>query len=122
MVIKGGMISWSNMGDPNASLPTPQPMYYRPAFGGMGKAMPKSCISFVSKAAFQLGVKEKLGLERMVCPVLRTRQLTKADMFLNGAMPRIDVDSETFEVRIDGELVNVKPAERFPLGQMYWFS
>lgn len=122
MVIKGGMISWSNMGDPNASLPTPQPMYYRPAFGGLGKAMPKSCISFVSKAAFQLGVKEKLGLERMVCPVLRTRQLTKADMFLNGAMPRIDVDSETFEVRIDGELVNVKPAERFPLGQMYWFS
>ena len=122
MVIKGGMISWSNMGDPNASLPTPQPMYYRPAFGGMGKAMPKSCISFLSKAAFQLGVKEKLGLERMVCPVLRTRQLTKADMLLNGAMPRIDVDSETFEVRIDGELVNVKPAERFPLGQMYWFS
>lgn len=122
MVIKGGMISWSNMGDPNASLPTPQPMYYRPAFGGLGEAMPKSCISFVSKAAFQLGVKEKLGLERMVCPVLRTRQLTKADMFLNGAMPRIDVDSETFEVRIDGELVNVKPAERFPLGQMYWFS
>lgn len=122
MVIKGGMISWSNMGDPNASLPTPQPMYYRPAFGGLGKAMPKSCISFVSKAAFQLGVKEKLGLERMVCPVLRTRQLTKADMLLNGAMPRIDVDSETFEVRIDGELVNVKPAERFPLGQMYWFS
>lgn len=122
MVIKGGMISWSNMGDPNASLPTPQPMYYRPAFGGLGKAMPKSCISFVSKAAYQLGVKEKLGLERMVCPVLRTRQLTKDDMFLNGAMPRIDVDSETFEVRIDGELVNVKPAERFPLGQMYWFS
>ena len=122
MVIKGGMISWSNMGDPNASLPTPQPMYYRPAFGGIGRAMPKSCISFVSKAAFQLGVKEKLGLERMVCPVLRTRQLTKADMYLNGGMPRIDVDAETFEVRIDGELVNVKPAERFPLGQMYWFS
>lgn len=122
MVIKGGMVSWSNMGDPNASLPTPQPMYYRSAFGNLGRAMPRSCISFVSKAAAQLGVKEKLGLERMVCPVLRTRQLTKADMYLNGSMPRIEVDSETFEVRIDGEVIRVKPAERFPLAQMYFFS
>ncbi len=122
MVIKGGMVSWSNMGDPNASLPTPQPMYYRPAFGNLGRAMARNCISFVSKAALQLGVKEKLGLERMVYPVLRTRQLTKADMYLNSGMPRIEVDPETFEVRIDGEVIRVKPAGRFPLGQIYFFS
>ncbi len=122
MVIKGGMVSWSNMGDPNASLPTPQPMYYRPTFGSIGRAKARNCISFVSKAAAQLGVKEKLGLERMVCPVLRTRQLTKADMYLNSSMPRIEVDPETFEVRIDGEVIRVKPAESFPLGQVYFFS
>ena len=122
MVLKGGMISWSNMGDPNASLPTPQPMYYRPAFGAMGGALRRSCISFVSRAAFEAGVKERLGLERMVLPVQRTRQLTKYDMYLNDRTLRIEVDPETFEVRIDGEHIPVKPAREFPLGQLYWFS
>ena len=122
MVIKGGLINWSNMGDPNASLPTPQPCLYRPMFGGFGSAMPATCLSFVSNAAFQSGIAERLGLQRQVCPVRRTRQLTKADMVLNGAAPRIEVNPETFEVMVDGVHAYVKPAERFALAQLYWFS
>lgn len=121
MVIKGGMISWSNMGDPNASLPTPQPCYYRPMFGTWGKAMPQTCISFVSEAACSAGIRERLGLERMVKPVRRTRQLTKRDMVRNGCTPRIDVDAETFDVMVNGVKAYVKPAEKFALGQLYWF-
>ena len=122
MVIKGGLINWSNMGDPNASLPTPQPCLYRPMFGGFGSSMPATCLSFVSNAAFQSGIAERLGLQRQVCPVRRTRQLTKADMVLNGAAPRIEVNPETFEVMVDGVHAYVKPAERFALAQLYWFS
>ena len=122
MVIKGGMISWSNMGDPNASLPTPQPCIYRPMFGAFGKAMPQSCLSFVSTAAWEDGIAERLQLQRRVCPVRRTRQLTKADMVLNGNTPEIDVNPETFEVFVNGVHAYIKPASRFPLGQLYWFS
>ena len=122
MVIKGGMINWANMGDPNASLPTPQPCIYRPMFGAFGKAIPESCISFVSNAAFECGIKERLGLERQVLPVRRTRQITKRDMVLNGGMPRIDVDPETFSVMVDGVHAYVEPAREFALGQLYWFS
>ncbi|MBP3356984.1 MAG: urease subunit alpha [Rikenellaceae bacterium] len=122
MVIKNGVISWANMGDPNASLATPQPCYYRPMFGAFGKTLPSSCISFVSTAAWESGIKERLGLERMVCPVRRTRQLTKFDMVRNGATPRIDVNPETFEVLVDGVRAYVKPAEKFALSQLYWFS
>ena len=122
MVIKGGMINWANMGDPNASLPTPQPCYYRPMFGAFGKAMPESCISFVSNAAFECGIKERLGLERQVLPVRRTRQITKRDMVLNGGMPHIEVDPETFSVMVDGVHAYVEPAREFALGQLYWFS
>lgn len=122
MVIKGGMISWAEMGDPNASLPTPQPVICRPMFGSFGAAMPETNVSFVSRAAYDLGIKEKLGLERIVYPVRRTRQITKYDMVRNGAMPHIDVDPETFEVRVDDELIKVDPAKSFPLTQLYWFS
>ena len=122
MVIKGGMINWANMGDPNASLPTPQPCYYRPMFGGFGKAMPGTCLSFVSNAAFECGIKERLALERQVLPVRRTRQITKRDMVLNGGMPRIEVDPETFSVMVDGVHAYVEPAREFALGQLYWFS
>ncbi|MBQ8308045.1 MAG: urease subunit alpha [Alistipes sp.] len=122
MVIKGGMISWANMGDPNASLPTPQPMYYRPMFGARGLALPKRCITFVSRAAWESGIRERLGLEREVLPVGHTRQLTKEDMYLNGATPCIEVDSERFEVRIDGSPISLQPAAKIPLAQLYWFS
>lgn len=122
MVIKGGMISWANIGDPNASLPTPQPMLYRPMFGARGMQLRRSCISFLSEAACAGSVREKLGLERCVKPVRRTRQLTKEQMYLNGECPAIEVNSETFEVRINGEVVSLKPTEQVALGQLYWFS
>ncbi|MBQ8502071.1 MAG: urease subunit alpha [Bacteroides sp.] len=122
MVIKGGMINWSNMGDPNASLPTPQPDYYRPMFGAFGQTLPRTSISFVSRAAYDLGIKERLGLQRMVYPVRRTRQLTKSDMLHNGATPRIEVNPETFDVLIDGVSAYIEPAKSFSLGQLYFFS
>ena len=122
MVIKGGAISWANMGDPNASLPTPQPCYYRPMFGAFGRVLPDTCISFVSQAAMQSDIKVRLGLERQVSPVRYTRQLSKCNMVLNSATPHIDVNPETFDVAIDGERIDIKPAEKFSLGQLYWFS
>ena len=122
MVIKGGVINWANMGDPNASLPTPQPCYYRPMFGACGRALPQTCISFVSNAAYENGIKQRLSLERMVLPVRRTRQLTKFDMVRNGGMPRIDVNPETFDVLVNGVRAYVTPAREFPLSQLYWFS
>jgi urease subunit alpha len=122
MVIKGGIISWANMGDPNASLPTPQPCYYRPMFGAYGTALPHTCISFVSRMACELDIKSRLSLQRKVYPVRRTRQITKRDMLHNSCTPRIEVNPETFEVMVDGTHAYVKPAERFPLGQLYWFG
>ncbi|MDD3108008.1 MAG: urease subunit alpha [Alistipes sp.] len=122
MVIKGGLINWANMGDPNASLPTPQPMYYRPMFGGFGPAMAKTSISFVSRAAFDCGIKDRLHLNRIVRPVSRTRQITKFDMMYNGAMPKIEVNPETFDVTVDGVRAYVAPAKSFALSQLYWFS
>lgn len=122
MVIKGGMINWANMGDPNASLPTPQPMIYRPMFGAYGGALPRTCLTFVSWAAAQSGIAERLGLKRQVVGVRGTRTLTKGDMVLNGATPSIEVNPETFEVVVDGHRVNLTPAKSLPLAQLYWFS
>lgn len=122
LVIKGGLINWAEMGDPNASLPTPQPVYYRPMYGAIGKTLPQTCISFVSRAAYDLGIKERLGLERIVYPVRRTRQLTKFNMVRNSAMPQIEVNPETFDVFVDGVHAYVPPAKEFPLSQLYWFS
>lgn len=122
MVIKGGVISWSEMGDPNASLPTPQPIYYRPMFGAIGKTLPKTSISFVSKAAFDLDIKSKLELERIVRPVSRTRQIGKSHLPYNTATPNISVNPETFEVLIDGVPAHVSPIKDVSLGQLYFFS
>lgn len=122
MVLKAGAISWSNMGDPNASLPTPQPCIYRPLFGAYGDVLKESCISFVSQAAMESDIARRLDLRRRVLPVCRTRQITKHDMVLNGAMPQIDVNPETFEVAVDGVKVYVEPAKSVSLGQLYWFS
>lgn len=122
MVIKGGVISWSEMGDPNASLPTPQPIYYRPMFGAIGKTLARTSISFVSKAAFDRDIKSKLELERIVKPVNRTRQIGKSDLPYNSATPNISVNSETFEVLIDGVPAHVSPAKDVSLGQLYFFS
>jgi urease, alpha subunit len=122
MVIKGGIINWAEMGDPNASLPTPQPVTYRTMFGAMGKSLALTSFSFVSRAAYDLGIKEKYGLERPLYPVRRTRQISKYDMVRNTAMPLIEVDPETFDVTINGIKAYVKPAKEFSLSQLYWFS
>ena len=122
LVIKGGLINWSVMGDPNASLPTPQPVYYRPMFGSFGKAMPDTCITFVSRAAYDLGIAERLGLQRKVMPVYGTRTLTKRDMVRNGNTPKIDVDPETFAVTADGKHATVAPATTIAMNQLYFFS
>ncbi len=122
LVLKGGIINWANMGDPNASLPTPQPVYYRPMYGSFGKALPETCVSFVSRAAHDLGIKEKYGLERIVYPVHGCRQIGKHHMVLNGNMPKIDINPETFEVLVDGKSAYVPTAKKFALAQLYWFS
>lgn len=122
MVLKGGFVAWANMGDPNASLPTPQPMYYRPMFGAFGSALPKSSITFVSRAAYDDKIGEKLGLERNISPVTSTRILGKRHMVRNDYLPNIDVNPETFAVTIDGKHVTVDPPKSISLNQLYFFS
>lgn len=120
IVIKGGMIAHSLMGDPNASIPTPQPVLYRPMFASFGKAKYSTCITFLSKAAIDLDVHKKLGLKKQIKPAHGTRQLTKKDMKLNAEMPKIEVDPQTYEVIVDGELVTCEPAEVLPMAQRYF--
>jgi urease subunit alpha len=122
MVIKNGMISWAVMGDPNASLPTPQPTYYRPMFGAYGDALPATCISFVSGAAHGAGIKERLGLRRQVMPVRNVRKIGKRDMVRNAATPKIEVSPETFAVTVDGKHATVPPLKTISLNQKYFFS
>jgi urease subunit alpha len=122
MVLKGGMIAWANMGDPNASLPTPQPTYYRPMFGTYGTALPKTNITFVSQAAYDAGIVQKYGLARIVAPVTNTRVLGKEHMVLNGFLPKIEVNPETFAVMVDGVHATVTPPKTISLNQLYFFS
>ncbi|MCC8115114.1 MAG: urease subunit alpha [Bacteroidales bacterium] len=122
MVIKGGMINWAQMGDPNASLPTPQPVYMRPMFGAFGKAMPRTCLRFTSRAALEDGLADKIRTDNILYGVHGTRQLSKADMWLNDATPHIEVNPETFDTYVDGTLAYVPPAKVLPLAQLYWFS
>ncbi|WP_395683083.1 urease subunit alpha, partial [Inquilinus sp.] len=120
LVLKAGTISMALMGDPNASIPTPQPVHYRPMFGGFGRAMAASAITFVSKAALEDGIGPRLGLAREVAAVEGTRTIGKADMIHNSATPVIEVDPETYEVRADGELLTCEPASVLPLAQRYF--
>lgn len=120
MILKGGIAVQSLMGDANASIPTPQPILYRPMYGTMGKAKYKASITFVSTAAYEAGVHEKLGLQKTVLPVHGIRNLTKKDMKLNGETPEIDVDPETYEVRVNGELLTCDPVDTVPMGQRYF--
>lgn len=122
MVIKGGLINWANMGDPNASLPTPQPKIMRPMFGAFGTAMPRTCARFVSRASLDAGLAARIGTDNIFYPVHGVRQLSKADMVRNTALPHIEVDPETFNVYVDGVLATVPPAKELPLAQLYWFS
>jgi urease subunit alpha len=120
MVIKGGLIAWSQMGDPNASIPTPQPVHMRPMFGSFGGAISATSLTFVSKSALEAKIPEKINLQKMAVAVSNTRNLSKRDMKLNDALPRIEVDPETYEVRADGELLTCEPATILPMAQRYF--
>jgi urease subunit alpha len=120
MILKCGMIAAAPMGDPNASIPTPQPVHYRPMFSTFGKALGSSCLTFVSKLAHKEGIGRKLGLLRTVLPVKNTRKIGKKHMILNDAMPKVDVDPETYEVRADGTPLVCEPAKILPLAQRYF--
>jgi urease subunit alpha len=120
MIIKGGMIAAAPMGDPNASIPTPQPVHYRPMFGALGGARSETCVSFVSKAASEKGIGETLRLNKRLVPTRDTRNISKKDLVHNNYLPKIEVDSQTYEVRADGELLTCEPATELPLAQRYF--
>jgi urease subunit alpha len=118
MVLKSGVIAAAIMGDPNASIPTPQPEYYRPMFGAFGRALTESSVTFVSQAA--LATAETLGLAKKLLPVTNTRKIGKHSMILNGATPHMEIDPETYEVRADGRLLTCEPAKMLPMAQRYF--
>ncbi len=119
LVIKGGFIAWAQMGDANASIPTPQPLIMRPMFGAMGRATGATSLAFVSQRALDEGGLEALGLGKRLAPVRRCRGIGKRDMKLNDALPRLTVDPETYEVRVDGVKIGCEPAHVLPLAQRY---
>jgi urease subunit alpha len=120
LVLKGGFIAWAAMGDPNASIPTPQPVLYRPMFGAFGRAPLGSSITFVSKSAVKGRVAQKLGLQKRIEAVKGCRKLGKKDMVLNDATPKLEVDPETYVVKADGEELRCEPAKILPMAQRYF--
>ncbi|MGZ5250545.1 MAG: urease subunit alpha, partial [Caldimonas sp.] len=120
LVVKGGMIAAAAMGDPNASIPTPQPVHWRPMFGAFGGALAVSSVTVVSQAAIDAGVPAELGLRKRAIPVRHTRSIGKHSMVLNDATPKIDVDAQTYEVRADGVLLTCEPASVLPMAQRYF--
>ncbi|MDT8878403.1 urease subunit alpha [Halomonas saccharevitans] len=119
LILKGGMIAMAPMGDPNASIPTPQPVHYRPMFGSFGGAVSQTRLTFVSQAALAAGIKDSLGLKSPLSACRDVRGVCKADMKLNDACPELSVDPQTYEVRCDGELLTCEPATELPLAQRY---
>ncbi|MBW5798853.1 urease subunit alpha [Halomonas elongata] len=119
LVLKGGMIALAPMGDPNGSIPTPQPVHYRPMFGALGRAASQTRRTFVSQAALDAGIREKLGLASELAACRDVRSVRKSDMKLNEACPDLQVDPQTYEVRADGELLTCEPATELPLAQRY---
>jgi urease subunit alpha len=120
LIVKGGLIAAAPMGDPNASIPTPQPVHYRPMFGALGRAIGRTSVTFVSRAAHEAGIGRRLRLERRLVPVKGCRTLKKADMIHNNLTPKIEVDAQTYEVRADGQLLVCEPASVLPLAQRYF--
>ena len=120
MVLKGGAIAWAQMGDPNASIPTPQPQWGRPMFAHYGKARRQTSLTFVSQIALDEDIAGRLGLERRVEAVRDCRTVGKKDMIHNDATPEISVNPETYEVRADGELLACEPASELPMTQRYF--
>jgi len=120
VILKLGTIAGAAMGDPNASIPTPQPVHYRPMFGAFGKSLTESTVTFVSDAAMAASIGDQLGVAKSLLPVSGTRSVTKASMALNDYMPTMEVDPETYEVRADGELLICEPAEELAMAQRYF--
>jgi len=121
LVIKGGAIAYAPMGDPNASIPTPQPVHYRPMFGTLGGALAATCVTFLPGAALEDGIGPRLGLRRILSAVSNTRGgIGKRSMVHNDALPAIEVDPETYEVRADGVLLTCEPATVLPMAQRYF--
>jgi urease subunit alpha len=120
LVLKGGFIAVAAMGDPNASIPTPQPVHYRPMFGSFGGARAATSLSFVSQAALQAEIGDQLGLAKRLAAVQGCRQVKKGDMVHNGWLPKMEIDPQTYEVRADGQLLTCEPATVLPLAQRYF--
>ncbi len=120
MIIKGGMIAAAPMGDINASIPTPQPVHYRPMFGAYPRGVHNTCITFLSQVAIEQGIHEQLALKKLISPCKATRNISKADMKLNTYCPVMEVDPEIYEVRADGVHLTCEPAEVLPMAQRYF--
>ena len=120
LIIKGGFVSYSKMGDPNASIPTPQPVFWRPMFGNYGKANTETTAFFVSKVSLERGIVQSYGLGKKLLPVIGCRFIGKSDMIHNDAMPKIEVNAQTHEVKVDGNPCVCEPADKLPMGQLYF--
>lgn len=120
LILKGGFIALAAMGDPNASIPTPQPVHYRPMFGSYGGALARSSLTFVSQAGLAAGIGERFGLAKPLSAVRGIRGVGKAQMIHNGYTPRMEVDAQTYAVRADGQLLTCEPATHLPMAQRYF--
>ena len=119
LVIKGGFVAYSLMGDPNASIPTPEPVYYRPMFGALGKAIHTTSVTFTSKLAIRNGLSRKLGLKKKLLPVKNCRKIGKKDMLYNNLVPKIEIDPETYKVTVDGKLATTAPSQKLSMARLY---
>jgi urease subunit alpha len=119
LIIKGGFIAYSLMGDPNASIPTPEPVYYRPMFGAMGKAKYSTSVTFTSKRAIRNGLQKKLGLNKKLLPVKNCRNISKKNMVYNNLIPKIEIDPETYVVKVDGNIATTEAAKKLSLSRLY---
>ncbi|MEO0988852.1 MAG: amidohydrolase family protein, partial [Cyanobacteria bacterium J06639_14] len=121
IVIKGGFIAWAAMGESNASLMTCEPILYRPQWSSFGLASQTTSVGFVTQAALEKGIPDRLGLRKQLLPVKGTREVSKQDMLHNDACPEIEVDPDTFQVRVNGEIATCEPVSQVPLGRLYIF-
>ena len=119
LIIKGGFIAYSLMGDPNASIPTPEPVYYRPMFGALGKAVHSTSVTFTSKLAIRNGLSKKIGLKKKLLPVKNCRKIGKKNMLYNNLVPKIEIDPETYKVTVDGKPVTTEPSQKLSMARLY---
>jgi urease subunit alpha len=120
LILKGGIIAAATMGDPNGSIPTPQPVHYRPMFGSYGGALPKTSLTFVSQAALSADIGDELGLKKRLAAVKGCRSVKKVDMVHNAYLPVMEIDAQTYSVRADGQLLTCEPATVLPMAQRYF--